>query len=216
MFTRLLLLGILCFVVPSQAATLVSSDSNWRFLRGTTEASSPDITAWRSAGFNDASFADAPAPFWYGDLRPGGTQLADMINAYTCIFLRKTVSVVNASQIGGLRLNYFIDDGFIVWVNGTEVYRENVTGDPTIATLAANQPTDPAVLVSVTVFPPAGVLQEGNNVITIQAFNTSLGSSDFGFDCSIESLATETVPPTIVSFTPAAGSMTDQIGRAHV
>ena len=149
MFTRLLLLCIL--VVPSQAATLVSTDSTWRFLRGTTEASSPDRTAWRSAAFNDASFADAPAPFWYGDVRPGGTPLADMLNAYSCIFLRKTVSVVDAAQIGGLRLNYFVDDGFIVWVNGTEVYRENVTGDPTFATLAANQATDPAPLVSVTV-----------------------------------------------------------------
>ena len=207
MFTRLLLLCIL--VVPSQAATLVSTDSTWRFLRGTTEASSPDRTAWRSAAFNDASFADAPAPFWYGDVRPGGTQLADMINAYSCIFLRKTVSVVDAAQIGGLRLNYFIDDGFIVWVNGTEVYRENVTGDPTFATLAANQATDPAPLVSVTVFPSAGVLQEGDNIITIQVFNTTAGSSDLGFDCSIESLVSETVPPTMVSFIPSAGSRTD-------
>ncbi len=209
LFARSFVLSLLCCNFAIQAAELIPLNSTWRFLRGTAEASSPDLTVWRGTNFNDAAFADAPAPFWYGDLRTGGTQLLDMQNSYTCIFLRKTVSATNAAQIGGLRLNYFIDDGFIVWVNGTEVYRENVPDAPTIATLATNQVIDPAVLVSVTVFPPPGVLQDGPNVITIQAFNTAAGSSDFGFDCSIESLVSETVPPTIVSFTPPAGSRTN-------
>ncbi len=209
MFTRFLALALLCCTFTSRAATLVDANETWRFQRGTNEASSPDTTAWRGLGFDDAAFVDAPAPFWYGDVRTGGTQLTDMQNVYTCIFLRKTVSVTGASQIGGLRLRYFVDDGFVVWVNGTEVYREGVTGEPTVATLAANQATDPAPLVSVTVPIAAGVLREGANVIAIQAFNTSAASSDFGIDCAVESLVTETVPPTLVSFTPAAGARTE-------
>ena len=81
-------------------------------------------TAWRSAGFNDAAFADAPAPFWYGDVRPGGTQLTDMLNSYTCIFLRKTFTANNVSEIGGLRLTYYVDDGFVAWINGQPVFSE--------------------------------------------------------------------------------------------
>ena len=75
MFTRVVLLGLLCIAIPAQSAALFSTNATWRFLRGTNEASLPDVTAWRNAGFNDAAFADAPAPFWYGDIRPGGTQV---------------------------------------------------------------------------------------------------------------------------------------------
>jgi len=207
MFTRLLLMGLLCLAVPARSATLFSTNSTWRFLRGTAEASTPNLTAWRVAGFNDAAFADAPAPFWYGDVRPGGTQLTDMLNTYTCIFLRKTFVVNNVSQIGGLRLTYYIDDGFIAWINGQPVFNENVTEpNPTISTLAANQAVDPAVFTSAVNGSIAGVLQEGVNTIAIQVFNTSAGSSDFGFDCILESIISETVPPVIASVNPAPGS----------
>lgn len=209
MFTRLLCLGLICLALPAQSATLFPTNSTWRFLRGTNEASLPNTAAWRNAGFNDAAFADAPSPFWYGDVRPGGTQLPDMLNTYTCVFLRKTATVNNAAQIGGLQLTYYIDDGFILWINGVEIYRENITGDPTTATLAANQATDPAPLTTLTVAVPPGVLLEGNNQIAVQVFNTTAGSSDLGFDLALDTIVSETVPPTIISFTPAAGPRTN-------
>jgi hypothetical protein len=200
-------MGLLCLAVPAQSATLISTNSTWRFLRGNAEASSPDTTAWRVAGFNDAAFANAPAPFWYGDVRPGGTQLTDMLNSYTCIFLRKTFTVNNVSEIGGLRLTYYIDDGFIAWINGQPVFSENVAEpNPLFTTLAANQGVDPAVFNSMVNGSIAGLLQEGVNTIAIQAFNTSAGSSDFGFDCMLESIISETIPPVITSVVPAPGS----------
>ncbi|HKX63122.1 MAG TPA: lamin tail domain-containing protein, partial [Verrucomicrobiae bacterium] len=188
-------------------------NSIWRLKKGTTEASTPDITAWRAAGFNDAGFADAAAPFWYGDIRTGGTELGDMLNGYTCVFLRKTFTVSDLSQIGGLRLSYFIDDGFVVWLNGVELYRENVTdANPTVATLAANQPTDPAPTTSVNIVPPAGALLNGANVLAVQFFNTSIGSSDIGFDLAVDTIVAETTPPTIVSKLPAPGTVTALTG----
>ena len=124
MTTRLVLLGLLCCTLTAQSAVLSSFSSTWRFLRGTNEASLPDTTVWRGTNFNDAAFADAPAPFWYGDVRAGGTQLPDMQNNYTCLFLRRSFVVTNAAEIGALKMDYFIDDGFVMWINGVEVYRE--------------------------------------------------------------------------------------------
>jgi len=98
--------------------------------------------------FNDAAFIDASGPFWYGDVRPGGTQLTDMQNNYNCFFLRKTFLVTNASQVGALRLTYFIDDGFVAWINGRELYRERVSDPITTNTVAAQQPLDPAPLTN--------------------------------------------------------------------
>ncbi len=182
-------------------------NSTWRFFRGTNEASLPDTTLWRGTNFNDSAFADAPAPFWYGDTRPGGTQLSDMINNYTCFFIRRPFLVTNAAEIGAIKMDYYIDDGFVMWINGVEVYRENMTGGEVSRTsLAANQPIDPAPAVSANFYPVSGYLREGTNWLAIQVFNTSATSTDIGFDCSIESLMGETNPPVITSISPPPGS----------
>jgi len=211
MFTRVVLLGLL-FCSAAQSAVLFSANSTWRFFKGTNEASSPDTTSWRNNAFNDVNFANASSPFWYGDPRPGGTQLTDMFGAastnYTCIFLRKTFAVTNVAAIGGLRLTYYIDDGFVAWVNGVEVFRENVPNPISRTTLATNQLIDPAPFTSA-VAPTSGVLQEGMNLIAVQAFNTSTNSSDLGFDLQLETIVAETNPPTIVDIDPPPGIVND-------
>ena len=217
MLTRSLAFGLLLgCILSTQAALLSPTNATWRFQRGLTEASTPDLAAWRGSNFVDNAFSNAPAPFWYGDVRPGGTQLTDMLNTYTCIFLRRFVNVTNAADISGFTLNYFIDDGFILWVNGVEIYRENVTGDPTIATLAANQPTDPAPLVTRLVAVPPGTLLNGSNLIAVQVFNTSTNSSDLGFDCSLDSILIETNRPVLIAVNPPPGSNLTNVTQVTV
>jgi hypothetical protein len=203
----LCLLAVLLAPAAAPAAVLVPTNATWRFLRGTNEASLPDPAAWQGTNFSDTAFADAAAPFWYGDVRPGGTQLGDMLNNYSCIFLRRTMVVSNLSTFCALRFDYFIDDGFIVWVNGAEVLRVNVEpGAVTRTTLATNQPVDPAPWEAAVVGSAADFLREGTNLVAIQVFNTSLGSSDFGFDCAISTLEGETARPVLVSVDPAPGT----------
>jgi hypothetical protein len=131
------------------ATEIFSTNSTWRFRRGLSEASSP-VGAWRAVEFNDAAagFADAAAPFWYGDLRVGGTQLTDMQNRYSCIFLRRPFQIGNAAQVVSMRLRAYVDDGFVAWINGVEVARTNVAdAEPTYQTLAANA-AEPVPLVT--------------------------------------------------------------------
>ena len=117
MMTRTLLatLGLLMALsAPLQAALVFSTGASWRFFKGRTEASTPDATSWRGINFADTAFVDAPAPFWYGDVLPGGTQLTDMQNQYTTIFLRRTFTLASTNDISALRLTAACDDGFIV------------------------------------------------------------------------------------------------------
>src|SRR6185503_1342491 len=108
-------------------------------------------------------------------------------------------------QIRALRLTFFIDDGFVAWSNGKELYRENVTDPLGTNTLAANQPIDPAPLTNQMVL--FDNLYEGSNIIAVQVFNTSLaGSSDIGFDLQLETVTDETNAPTVFSVGPAPGS----------
>ncbi len=200
------------FAAPLRAALLIDTNSTWRFLKGTNEASLPDRAAWRSAGFADTNFTNAPAPFWYGDTNAGGTQLTDMINNYSCIFLRHSFVVSNVAEIGALRLGAFVDDGFVAWINGTEVQRVNLPDPPgtavAITNLASNA-TEPVPFNFYDLSSPAAYLVEGTNVLAVQVFNTTLNSSDLGFDASLTSIITETNPPVIVAIEPPPGEVTN-------
>ena len=207
----LILLGALALATTVQSALLVDRAAAWRWRPGTNEASTP-VTSWRLDGFNDAEFITAPAPFWYGDVLPGGTQITGMQGVYGSIFLRKTFVVTNLAEIGGLRIGSLVDDGYVAWINGVEVLRVNmngVSGDPvTISTLAINA-TEPVPFVTNSLPSPPSYLVLGTNVLAVQVFQSSLGSSDLGFDCLLDAILTETNPPTVLSFSPAAGTVTN-------
>jgi hypothetical protein len=207
--TVVVLLLILCCAAASVPAVQVfSTNSVWRFRRGNSEASSP-ITAWRIASYNDttAGFTDAPAPFWHGDPYPGGTQLTDMQNSYSCIFLRHPFVIGNASQVSSLRLGAFVDDGFVAWINGVEVARTNIpAGNPTFQTLSTNA-IEPPPFVAYNLPVPSGYLVSGTNMLAVQVFNTGLNSSDLGFDAWLDVTISEITPPVILNITPTPGTV---------
>ena len=125
------LLGALCAIVPVSFCTdLVAEEifargTEWKFLDGRKEASSPDVTAWRQVDFDDASWVLGQTPLFYGEPL-FGTELPDMRGSYSSVFLRKKFVVENLSEISHLLLEAVSDDGFIAWINGREVARYNV------------------------------------------------------------------------------------------
>ncbi len=186
-------------------ATLIPTASPWRWRPGTSEASTP-ISAWRVAGFQDTQFATAPSPFWYGDVLPGGTQIDGMQNAYGCLFLRKTFTVTNLADITRLRLGALVDDGFVAWINGTEVLRVGMPGAPgstvKVDTLA-NNAAEPVAFTSYDLPSPPTYLTNGTNVLAVQVFQSNVASSDLGFECSLDSVLTDSRPPTLIAVAPA-------------
>lgn len=193
------------------AAVLFDRGAAWKWRPGNTEASTP-VEAWRALSFDDSAFTTAPSPFYYGETLVGGTVISGMQNVYSCVFFRKTFVVDDASQVGGLRLGTIVDDGLVVWINGTEVRRVNMSGGAgtavPISTLAVNA-AEPVSFDTVTLDDAGSYLVDGTNVIAVQVFQSSLGSSDLIFDSSLESIVSETVPPTVVGVVPSAGSISN-------
>jgi len=135
-----------------------------------------------------------------------------MQNNYLCIFLRQTFTVNNPAEISTLQLGAIVDDGFVAWINGTEVQRVGVpggTGGAVTTNTLADNAVEPVSFLTYTLTNVASYLQAGPNVIAVQVFQSSLGSSDLGFDASLESTLVETNPPTIQSVTPAPGTATN-------
>jgi hypothetical protein len=209
--TILACLSLATLVSQLQAAVIFDRGASWKWRPGNTEASTP-VETWRTIGFNDSGFTTAPSPFYYGESLTGGTVISGMQNVYGSIFLRKTFVLNNVAEIGGLKFGAIVDDGFVAWINGTEIHRFNMPGGAgtavTISTLA-NNATEPVPFDIVTLANPGAYLVPGTNVITVQVFQSALSSSDLIFDASLESIVSETIPPTVLSVSPAPGTVTN-------
>ena len=189
-------------IVSAHGGPIFNANSNWRYFKGFSEASTPDTTAWRNIGFDDSSWSVGPAPFYYendpGSGNPtaysGNTDLTDMDGGYTCIFMRQTFVLTNVARISQLELTALSDDGFIAWINGTEVARFNMPAGA-IPYNGSSSPalSEPVPLQNDTLANPQSYLLPGTNVIAIQAFNSSLGgSSDFLIWATLSDSATAT------------------------
>ncbi len=217
---------LLVFLVPAlllpvgvaEGAVLVPPGATWRWRPGTNEASAP-VAAWRGLGFRDVEFTAAPAPFWYGDELPGGTRIVGMQNVYGCVFLRTTFVVPRPEEVGGVRMEALVDDGFVAWINGTEVVRVGVAGEAgsavSTATLAANA-AEPVAMTSHSLPAPPTYLVPGTNVLAVQVFQSSLGSSDLGFEASLVSDVAETEPPAVLRVVPAPGTTVNRLTELTV
>ena len=143
------------------AATLFPTNAVWKYLKGQTEASLPQVAAWRRVGFDDASWSAGPASFFYGEPL-SGTPLNDMANNYTCVFLRQKFAITDPYEFGALTLSVRCDDGYIAWINGVEVARYNLTlGFVPYFGLALVPVAEPAPYIATNIFNPSSLLIAG-------------------------------------------------------
>ncbi|MGA1487969.1 MAG: DUF1800 family protein [Planctomycetota bacterium] len=146
--------------------------STFRYAKGTA----PLPSDWMLPGFDDSGWDLGITPFRYG-FSFGGTQLNDMFGGYTSLAIRDTFHVTATDLLDPAALRIDYDDGFVAWINGVEIARNNVTGAvPTFdQTATANHQAGYPEYFPI----PPGVLVAGDNVIAVHGFNRSTASSDF-------------------------------------
>src|SRR5439155_23953878 len=97
-------------------------------------------TGWRATGFDDSVWKSGAAQLSYGD-GDEATVVSYGSNAnakYITTYFRKSFSISDPSQISALTLRLLRDDGAVVYLNGTEVYRNNMpSGTIAYTTLAS-------------------------------------------------------------------------------
>jgi hypothetical protein len=115
--------------------SLIATNASWKYL----DNGSNQGTAWKAANFNDVSWVSGNAELGYGDgdeatvVSYGGSSN----NKYITTYFRKSFTVPNASLYSSLMFGLVRDDGAIVYLNGTEVYRSNMpTGSVNFKTKA--------------------------------------------------------------------------------
>lgn len=169
---------------PVTTSTLVSFGSVWKYL----DNGSDQGTAWRALSFNDAAWKSGPGQLGYGDgdektvvsYGPSGSA------KYITTYFRQTINVPNPAAFTSLLLRLIRDDGAVVYINGTEVWRSNMpTGTITYKTLSATgvAGTDESKIWETTV--PSTPLVAGTNVIAVEIHQNLGNSSDISFDMEI-------------------------------
>jgi len=166
---------------PSGPQTLVAYGSSWKYLdNGTNQG-----TAWRGTSFSDATWASGNAQLGYGD-GDEATVVSygpNASNKYITTYFRNTISVTNPSSFTSILGNVKRDDGIAIYVNGTEVYRNNLAAGAVYNTLATLANDDGATAQSFSFSPSAFV--SGNNVIAVEIHQNSVTSTDISFDLQL-------------------------------
>ncbi|MBN1674186.1 MAG: DUF2341 domain-containing protein [Kiritimatiellae bacterium] len=177
-------------------AAKIAKGALWRYRKGTAEPSSP-ATAWREPAFDDGPWAMGSAPLGYGPLAYG-TTLADMQGSYCSVALRREFALADPLLVSELMLEVDFDDGFIAWINGTEVARVNVAGargsfvahDAPCSGYVADSRSSWAACLSGADLPAL----QATNVLAVQVFNSGLGSSDLIVDAALSVLEGSAAP----------------------
>ncbi len=105
---------------------VITRQDTWKY-----DTENSEIT-WMNTGYNDSSWSTGNGVFGTESSASehGYSIMTPVPSTNTSMFFRKTFGVCNPSAITELTLNALFDDALAVYINGIQVYIENVTGDP--------------------------------------------------------------------------------------
>ncbi len=183
MFKRLLaiFLVVMTGFLSSNAQITFDFKSYYFYLKG--KDASGLSSSWINKGFNSTSWSVGEAPFRY-KIGAGGTDLSDMQNNYTTLYLKSNFNAQNINELGDVVFTLNYDDGYVIWINGKEAIRGNA---PSTLSYTGVAPTTHEYTSTESVRLPASDLPlvEGENHLAIIVFNVNLTSSDLYFDMKI-------------------------------
>ena len=155
----------------------------WKYL----DDGSDQSTQWRARVFDDSAWASGPSELGYAD-DPATTVSfgPDPDNKFVTTYFRHGFSVPDPSAYHGLTLRLLVDDGCVVYLNGTEVARRNMpAGEVNYRTLALTGITGAGENSFHTYTLPVSTLVAGTNVLAVEVHQAVLNSSDLSFDLGL-------------------------------
>jgi len=160
---------------------------SWKYL----DDGSNQGTAWRETGFNDSGWQSGQAELGYGDGDESTTVSygGNSNNKYITTYFRHSFTVTEEDLSGfGFMINILRDDGAVVYLNGQEVIRTNMTsGSINYQTTAVSSISGSAESQFTSYDIDKDLFVAGVNVIAVEIHQSSPNSSDIGFDLELVS-----------------------------
>ena len=135
---------------------------------------------WTAPDFNDSGWASGQAPLGYkmAGVKTTVSYGSDANNKNPTTYFRKTIKLdSDPTRSDVFLLNYQIDDGFVVYVNGKQAGRYNMpTGNITFNSFASSYAGDTPLTGTLEI--SSSLFKSGDNVIAVEIHNNSYTSSD--------------------------------------
>ena len=200
----------------SASVQLIKNDDTWKYY---DQGAAP--SNWTSDDFNDNGWSSGPAPLGYKmtGVKTTVSYGDNPDQKHPTTYFRKTISLKSAPTRSDIfLLNYQVDDGFVVYVNGKEAGRFNMpSGEIRFESFSSSYADDTPLTGTLTL--SSSLFKSGNNVIAVEIHNnkyassdqywaaelfTSLGSSSEGFFSSeaVMNLPAYTNMSLVACFTP--------------
>lgn len=176
--------------------------AGWQYLAGTTALSPSNVVVgnaayassdWKHPSFNDASWTPGTGLMAGLNAASINAATANTIidigpapERYPTVYFRKSFTVTDANEVLTISGEVIRDDGVILYLNGREIFRENV-GNGTVAySDYTGTQADENEIPKFSYLLSPGELLEGNNVLAVEVHNANSGSSDLGLDVSLD------------------------------
>lgn len=160
---------------------LIEKGSTWKFLDNGTDQGA----TWKDNAFDNSTWVSNLAPFGYGD--PCKTTVSfggNATNKYTTTYFTKDITIADINALTtDLEFGIRRDDGFVLYVNGVEVVRNNMPAGTVLSTTFASSAISSADEKRYqSFFIPKSFFTDGVNRISVEVHQSDLTSSDLGFD----------------------------------
>lgn len=166
--------------------TVIPEKSVWKYL----DNGSNQESEWYSPDYDDSGWASGPGKFGYGD---GNEQTTlgygpDSNNKFITTYFRKTFEIDTSGQpLAGFIISLLRDDGAVVYLNGKEVLRSNMSQYKILFTTKASTPVNDDDESRYFGYPAdPSLLKAGTNLIAVEVHQEDRASSDLGFDLKLD------------------------------
>ena len=159
----------------SASVQLIKNNDIWKYYDKGAPANN-----WNASNFNDSSWSSGEAPLGYKmtGVKTTVSYGSDPDHKNPTTYFRKTIDLsTTPTRSDVFLLNYQVDDGFVVYVNGKEAGRYNMRdGNVSFDSFSASYAEDTPLTGTLQLSP--SLFKSGSNVIAVEIHNNSYTSSD--------------------------------------
>ena len=160
---------------------IVQYGIDWKYFDLAMAPPNQSGTTWKQLAYNDASWASGPSELGYGD----ADEATIISSATETAYFRYSFNVQDPEDYSDLALNLTYDDGAVVYLNGSEIWRVNMpNGTINYGTFASSNSGDDAQASTT----KPNTLVEGLNLIAVEIHQHNASSSDISFNLAMSGI----------------------------
>lgn len=200
--------GLAAVSCPAKT-TLVATGSVWKYFDGGMEPA-----GWKAVLFDDSAWSAGPGHLGFGDGDEATfiSQTNGAGQTNLTFYFRHSFNLSDPSAFSNLLVRLRRDDGAVVYLNETEVFRSNLPLGPVNAsTLAPVAAEDDGYAIFASPVSTA-LLLHGDNVLAVEVHQANVTSTDVSFDLGLLGNVVFQ-PPAVTISTPMTGA---SLGSSHL